>query len=157
MLCRRNICHRREESGKNLSDDLKERKKFRDARFARNVLNAYANTCSISELRLTATKDISLLDACHILPFNESYNNNIDNGFALCPNLHRAFDRGLIAIDHDYRVLVSSAFKENENSAYNIRQFAGKRLILPQNELYYPKIEYFEAHRARFFGEECEK
>ena len=57
-----------------------------------------------------------------------------------------------LPIDNDYRVLVSSIFKENENSAYNLRQFEGKRLILPQNELYYPAPEYFKKHRELFGG-----
>lgn len=141
-----------EESNKEMKDneEIKIRKTFRDARFTRNVLNAYQNRCSISNLTVTALADISMLDACHILPFKESYNNNIENGFALCPNLHRAFDRGLITVDKNYKIIVSHTFKENEASNYNIRQFEGKKLLLPNNKLYYPKIEYFEEHKERF-------
>lgn len=134
-----------------LSKEAKEEEtKLRDARFARNVINAYGAICSISELKVTVVANVSMLDACHILPFKESYNNNIENGFALCPNLHRAFDRGLIAVDNDYKVIVSNIFKENEQSNYSIRQFEGKKLLLPNNKLHYPKIEYFKAHKERF-------
>lgn len=35
----------------------------------------------------------------------------IGNGLSLCPNLHHAFDRGLIAIDDEYRVLVQPFLK----------------------------------------------
>ncbi|MFC4198185.1 HNH endonuclease [Pedobacter jamesrossensis] len=32
------------------------------------------------------------------VPFNVSHNDKVTNGIALCPNLHRAFDRGLVSI-----------------------------------------------------------
>lgn len=44
------------------------------------------------------------------------YNDTITNGIALCPNLHRAFDRGLIAIDDNFKVLVSQSFREDETN-----------------------------------------
>jgi putative restriction endonuclease len=40
-----------------------------------------------------------MVDACHIVPFYKTYNNHPTNGIALCPNLHRAFDKGAIAVD----------------------------------------------------------
>jgi len=91
----------------------------------------------------------SMIDACHIIPFAESYNDTITNGIALSPNMHRAFDRGLISIDNDYRVLVSSKFIESD-SVYSIRQFEGSSIILPENSSYYPSLENLAYHRERF-------
>jgi len=84
----------------------------------------YNIKCCIFGLRVDATINVTMVDACHIVPFSISYDDTITNGLALCPNLHRAFDRGLIAISDDYRVVVSDAFVEDESS-YSIRQFAG--------------------------------
>ena len=78
----------------------------RSGMFKREIPKIYNNTCAISRMRIDATANISLIDACHIVPFAESYNDTITNGIALCPNLHRAFDRGLIAISDNYEVLL---------------------------------------------------
>lgn len=91
-----------------------------------------------------------MVDACHIVPFSECYDDTLSNGIALCPNLHRAFDRGLIAISDDYTVLVNKNFVENKRSAFNISQFAGKRIFLPDSEDMYPSLDNFAKHRCRF-------
>jgi len=91
-----------------------------------------------------------MIDACHIVPFSKSYNDTITNGIALCPNLHRAFDRGLITIDNNYRVVVSKRFKENETS-YGIKVFENKKILLPKQEIYYPLIDNFVWHNENKF------
>jgi putative restriction endonuclease len=56
-----------------------------------------------------------------------SHNDTISNCVALCPNLHRAFDRHLLWIDANYRVRVAGDFGELSGSDYGIRRFEGKR------------------------------
>jgi putative restriction endonuclease len=119
----------------------------RSSIFKREVPKIYNNTCCISALRVDATINVSMVDACHIVPFSISYDDTITNGLALCPNLHRAFDRGLIAIDDDYRVLVSDAFVEADSS-YGIRQFAGREILLPARREYWPEREKLRWHRG---------
>lgn len=118
--------------------------------FKREVPKIYNQTCCISGLRIDATVNVSMIDACHIIPFSESYNDTITNGIALCPNLHRAFDRGLISINENYNVLINNNFKEAENLSYSLKQFEGKRIILPINEKYYPSIKSLKHHHRRF-------
>ncbi|MDO9039591.1 MAG: HNH endonuclease [Lutibacter sp.] len=72
------------------------------------------------------------------------------NGIALCPNLHRAFDRGLISISDDYTVLLKNNFVENQKSVFNISQFEGVKLLLPTNLKYHPAIENILAHRKKY-------
>jgi len=74
----------------------------------------------------------------------------LNNGIALCPNLHRVFDRGLISISDDYRVLVSNSFSEYSDTPYSIKQFQNKQIILPDEEKYFPSIDNFRKHRERF-------
>ncbi len=102
----------------------------------------------LSGLRVDATINVTMVDACHIVPFSISYDDTITNGLALCPNLHRAFDRGLIAISDDYRVIVSDAFVEDE-SRYSIRQFAGKEILLPVRREWWPERGKVEWHRRQ--------
>lgn len=117
--------------------------------FKREVPKIYNNTCAISRMQVTATSNASMIDACHIVPFSETYDDTITNGIALCPNLHRAFDRGLIAISDDYRVMVNDNFVENTDSAYSLRQYDGVDILLPDNTNYYPSVENLRLHRNR--------
>jgi putative restriction endonuclease len=118
--------------------------------FKREIPKIYNNTCCISEMKIDAITSVSMIDACHIVPFNESYDDTITNGIALCPNLHRAFDRGLISIDDNYKVIVSEIFIEDKTN-YSIRIFEGKQIILPKQGMYYPLIENITWHRKNIF------
>lgn len=134
----------------NQSKEEQEEQRFiRSHSFKKEVSVVYNNTCAVTGLRIDTTANISMIDACHIVPFSESQNDHITNGIALSPNMHRAFDRGLISIDRDYRLLVSKNFIES-NSKYAIGQFEGKKLILPHNPNYRPDPNNFKHHRARF-------
>lgn len=123
---------------------------LRGSFFKREISKIYNNTCCISGMKIDATISISMIDACHIVPFSKSYNDTITNGIALCPNLHRAFDRGLITIDNNYRVVVSKSFKEDETN-YSIKLFENQKIILPKQELYYPLPKNFEWHNENIF------
>lgn len=101
-------------------------------------------------MRVDATLNLSLIDARHIVPFSEGKDDTLINGIALCPNLHRAFDRGLISISDVYRVLVNNNFIENIDSPFNIRQFEGKQISLPLDHSKHPSLENLELHRRRF-------
>lgn len=123
---------------------------LRGSLFKRKIPLIYNNTCCISGMNIDASINVSMIDACHIVPFSESYNDTITNGIALCPNLHRAFDRGLIGINNEYKVVVSNKFVESKESSYQLRIFAGKQILLPESEKNYPNIENFANHRSRF-------
>ena len=123
---------------------------LRGSLFKREIPKIYNNTCCISGMRIDTTINASLIDACHIVPFSVSYDDTVTNGIALCPNLHRAFDRGLIAIDDDYSVMVSTSFREEE-TRYSIKTFESKTIKLPSVKNYYPLIENFVWHRKNVF------
>lgn len=105
----------------------------------------------MSGVRVSATFTITMVDACHIVPFATNFNNSLTNGIALCPNLHRAFDRGLIAVDDNYRVVLSKAFTENENSPFSFKRIDGQQLILPMKKQFHPSLEAFAWHRKHTF------
>lgn len=123
---------------------------LRGSQFKKAIPKIYTYACCISGMRIDATVSVSMIDACHIVPFSESYNDTISNGIALCPNLHRAFDRGLITVDQDYRVVVSDAFQE-DNTPYSIAPFHRKQIALPQNKNHYPAHENFQWHFENVF------
>lgn len=125
----------------------------RSGLFARLVLNAYQHTCAISGLQLSSTKSSPwpLLDACHIVPWALSYDDTLPNGLALCPNLHRAFDRHLLWIDGNYQVQVAEEFRELSGPDYGIRRFHDQPLRLPREPQWWPKVENLEKQRG--FGQ----
>lgn len=118
--------------------------------FKREIPKIYNNTCAISGMRVDALLSISMVDACHIVPFSEGYDDTLVNGIALSPNLHRAFDRGLISISDDYRVIVNNNFVENGKSPFNIGQFDGLQISLPTDPSHFPALENLAQHRNRF-------
>ena len=117
--------------------------------FVREVLRAYQSTCAVSGLQLVSTTGTApLLDACHIVPWSVSRDDTIGNGLALCPNLHRAFDRHLFWIDEDYRVRVAEGFGELGGHEYGVQRFNGQPLRLPKARAWWPRVENLAAQRG---------
>jgi putative restriction endonuclease len=118
--------------------------------FSREVLRAYESTCAVSGLLLVSTTGAApLLDACHIVPWSVTHDNSIGNGLALCPNLHRAFDRHLFWVDEDYRVRVAEGFGELSGHDYGVQRFNGQQLRLPKVQAWWPKVENLATQRRR--------
>lgn len=116
--------------------------------FQRLVPQTYEYRCAISGWRVHDTP-YAMIDACHIVPFAESQNDHITNGISLSPSLHRAFDRGLVAIDDDYRVRVKAGLQES-GATFMLQVFAGSKLHLPDNPKYHPDPDNLRKHRVRF-------
>ena len=116
--------------------------------FVREVLRAYQSMCAVSGLQLISTTGATpLLDACHIVPWSVSRDDTIGNGLALCPNLHRAFDRHLFWVDEEYRVRVAEGFGELSGHDYGVQRFNGQRLRLPQVQAWWPRVENLVVQR----------
>ena len=135
---------------KNVTKEQFEEESFlREASFKKLIPKLYNNTCAISRMRVDTTLNASLIDACHIVPWSESHDDTVTNGISLSPNLHRAFDRGLISINNDYQVILSDSFVESD-SPYNFSQFRNARLLLPESNKTRPSRENLENHRKRW-------
>jgi len=120
--------------------------------FKREIPKIYNYTCAISRMHVATSSNAQLVDACHIVPFSVSKNDTITNGISLCPNMHRAFDRGLIAIDENYKVKVSPSIVETD-SPFSLKQFEGVEISLPKNVSHFPLVEHFNWHMTeKFFG-----
>jgi putative restriction endonuclease len=132
---------------KSLSKEEVEEDLFvRGSLFKREVPKLYNYTCAISRMRIVSTSNTQMVDACHIVPFSISKDDTIGNGISLSPNFHRAFDRGLISISNDFKIIVSEKLIEDQ-TPFSISQFVGVKIILPENSRYYPSSESLEWHR----------
>lgn len=76
-------------------------RKLRSTSFSERVLRAYGNACSMCGVQLR------LIDAAHILPVSTHNNDDTSNGIALCALHHRAYDRALLSMDDQYRVVLN--------------------------------------------------
>ena len=78
--------------------------------FRRIVLNNYSNTCAISGINQS-----ELLIASHIIPWseNEQERLNPQNGLCLSSLYDSAFDKFLIGIDDNFKVVISPFMKKN--------------------------------------------
>jgi putative restriction endonuclease len=124
---------------------------IRGGLFKKLVPQVYNQTCCISGMRLVSSHGYSMIDACHIVPFSISKDDKVTNGLALCPNLHRAFDRGLISVDTSLKILVSPAIAEDTANTYALRNLEGKRLNLPFGSIHYPTPANLTWYREKVY------
>ena len=131
--------------------DLKGDTKIREVKtrvnqnvFRQIVVANYSGKCAISGIDLP-----ELLFASHIIPWskNEEERLNPENGICLSALYDRAFDKGLIAVNEKYEILVSDKLRKKKDTEYYGKYFApleSQSLILPQR--YLPKKEFIQYH-----------
>lgn len=118
---------------------------FRDA-----VLNNFGGRCGVTGLPVR-----ELLIASHILPWGShpAERLNVRNGLALSRLHDAAFDRGLIAFDDEFRLVLSPRLKvelPQRAVAENFGAYAGEPLRLPDDAAL-PELSFLAEHRAKIF------
>lgn len=115
--------------------------------FRNRVLSAYNFRCCV-----TGMTNRALLTASHIVPWAKDEKNRLNPRNGLCLNsLHdRAFDRGLMWIDTDFKVRFSSTLHHGPDSATQALQwllsFEGQQLLLSQG--FQPEPEFLRRHAS---------
>jgi putative restriction endonuclease len=122
---------------------------FRDEAFRRQVRLAYDNRCAISGLRLINGGGRPEVQAAHIKPVASQGPDSVRNGIALSGTLHWMFDRGLISVGEDFRILCSKAL--SDDVARLIRPET--TLLVPSNEMLRPHPSFLRFHREQVFKE----
>lgn len=99
--------------------------------FRRSVLSSYDYRCCICSLDLQ-----TLLVASHIVPWatNIEYRSDPENGLCLCTLHDRAFDRGLLSLSRDLRIVVSEEIRDSQNQSVRLylREFQGCSIRPPR-------------------------
>lgn len=83
-------------------------KPFRDVAFRRAVRRAYQNRCALTGLALVNGGGRPEVQAAHIMPVAHHGPDSVRNGLALSGTMHWLFDRGLITIAEDGRILTAA-------------------------------------------------
>lgn len=119
--------------------------------FRASVLSAYSNRCCITGLTVPA-----LLVSSHIKPWRDSdiqtERTNPSNGLCLNALHDKAFDRGLITIDHDYKIIVSNKLKNADMDIETkewIQHYDGSMILLPDR--FMPGQKFIEYHNDVVF------
>lgn len=117
--------------------------------FRKSVLISYVHRCAV-----TGISDPKLLVASHIIPWKDNEKRRADptNGIALNSLHDRLFDQGLMTIDEDYRILLSSRVKQDLaiDARYKcFLEIEGEKLKLP--ERFIPDQEALYHHRENIF------
>ena len=113
--------------------------------FARAVKSNYRYKCCV-----TGISNADFLIASHIIPWSVDMNNRINpkNGLCLSVLLDKAFDKGYITFNDEYRLVVSSQIGEDELGQY-IRRFENYRIDTYGGEL--PRSDFIQWHRENIF------
>ena len=124
----------------------------RSPAFRRTILEVYDHQCAACGLRIRLAhgNDVSFIDAAHLIPFSESYNDHPTNGLALCKNHHWAMDRNIIAPGPDMHWHISRLIdSRRSNGEKELYELAGKSLLLPKDPAFHPDQNGLEWRKNR--------
>ena len=121
---------------------------FRERSFMHNVRAAYSNRCAMTGLRLINGGGRPEVQAAHIQPVAAKGPDSVRNGLALSETVHWMFDRGLISIGDDYKILV--ARNHVPDDAARLLNPSGL-INLPNDQTLYPNAQYLKFHRDTVF------
>jgi putative restriction endonuclease len=117
--------------------------------FREMVLANYSTKCAITGIDLP-----QLLLASHIIPWskNEEHRLNPENGICLSALYDKAFDKGLISINNNYKVILSTSLKKKSQMDFYQTHFAPvENLKINEPMKYLPKKEFLEYHMDTIF------
>lgn len=117
--------------------------------FRQMVLANYTTKCAITGIDIP-----ELLLASHIMPWskNEEHRLNPENGICFSALYDKAFDKGIIGINQNYEVILSSTLKQKKNTEFFQSHFAPiENLKINEPLKYLPRKEFLEFHLDTIF------
>lgn len=124
----------------------------RDARFAKQVVDAYGGMCAMCGL------DAGLVEGAHIYPAAAQGSPDKPwNGLALCPTHHSTFDRHLVGVRlADHAIVYRSTLMDQVSTNAAAAAFVNATypsLALPSDEKLRPRQDMFVRRYEHFAGE----
>jgi putative restriction endonuclease len=123
----------------------------RDPQFRLEVLRAYEYTCAVCGYDGQLETVSVGVEAAHVRWWAHRGPDTLDNALALCALHHRAFDRGVISLDEDYTVMISSLFRGGPGARSMVTNFHGRPLRRPQPGAAVPDREHLGWHHREVF------
>ncbi len=122
---------------------------MRDRVFRQVVLKAYDSRCAITGLKLINGGGRAEAEAAHIRPVEADGPDIVSNGLALSGTVHWMFDRGLIGIADDLRILISRQVNNADSVATMINETG--RVLRTQRATDRPHPHFLDWHREHCF------
>jgi putative restriction endonuclease len=123
-------------------------RKVRDASFRRQVVEAYDARCAVTRLRIVNGGGRAEVQAAHVWAVQHGGPDTVRNGIALSSTVHWLFDRHLISLDEQYRLLVAHNRVPPELRAL-FHEHEGQ-IHLPTDPAKWPCGEYVAKHREKY-------
>lgn len=117
--------------------------------FRKMVLSNFNFRCAVSQINIP-----ELLIASHIKPWSKDKKNRLNpsNGLCLSGTYDKAFDKGLISLNDNLEIIISSRLKRFSNQVFYNDYFLekeGQKIILPQK--FMPDLEFIHYHNDEIF------
>jgi len=121
---------------------------IREASFRLEVCRAYDDTCAITGLKIVNGNGRAEVQAAHVKPVRAGGPDTVRNGIALASTVHWLFDRHLISIDPDYRLLV--AHNRVPHELRTLFRPEDRGLHLPADRRLWPHQTFLAYHREMY-------
>ncbi len=121
---------------------------FRDRAFSAVVKGAYGDRCAVTGIKIINGGGRSEVQAAHIQPVADHGPDGVRNGLALSGTVHWMFDRGLLSIDDDYKVLIAHGRVPDTITRLLLPD---GRIRVPENPIQRPAPKFLNYHRQNVF------
>lgn len=118
--------------------------------FRKIVLTNYSYKCAITGIDIP-----ELLHASHIIPWSTSEEHRLspENGICFSALYDKAFDKGLIGINTDLKIIFSETLKKKKKTEYFEKYFASiENQEILKAKKYLPRKEFLEHHLDTIFN-----
>ena len=133
-----------------ISSETKE-KAVRDSGFRKAIQKAYDHTCVFTGIRIQTPSYHTIIDAAHIIPWSDTQDDSLENGIALSKNCHWAFDKGMLSVDENGCILVSSRIRDKRMNAPEFEILEGREILPPKGDYSAPSYAALKHHREKIF------
>ena len=132
-------------------DEPEWQKKIRDRGFRRTIVNLYQHRCALCGIRMLTPEGHTIVDAAHVKPWKDSFDDRPTNGMALCKLCHWSFDKGLMSVGKEYEVLVSKRVSIQKNYPGHILTLTDRPIFTPDEQKFWPTQNNLHWHRRNTF------
>ena len=132
-------------------EESEQKKKVRDQGFRRAIITLYSHRCALCGIRMLTPEGHTIVDAAHVKPWKDSFDDRPTNGMALCKLCHWSFDKGLMSVGKEYEVLVSKRVQVEKNLPGHILTLSDRSIFTPEEHKFWPAQDNLHWHRRNLF------
>jgi len=122
--------------------------KVREAAFQSVIRKAYDATCALTGLKIINGGGLCEIEAAHIRPVQDFGPDSPRNGIALSRTCHWLFDRGIISLEDDGKILMAKKLVPDQvKRMINQNGYA----VFPENKIWKPHQNFLKYHRENKF------